>query len=166
MALIKCPECERDISDKAVHCIHCGYPLTTKTASLHEPAEIFMNDSKKYKVKLLSFNVDSKIDTIRVVRDFTNLPLPKAKQLVDTCPCYIANNVLQEDLQNIEISFNNIGASVEFEEMSLEEIVSAEPTQKIDSYVSPAEIQPQSKGIGFFGIVGAILLAVFILMFL
>jgi len=27
MALIKCPECGRDISDKAKACIHCGYPL-------------------------------------------------------------------------------------------------------------------------------------------
>lgn len=27
MALIKCPECDREISDKAKVCIHCGYPI-------------------------------------------------------------------------------------------------------------------------------------------
>ena len=27
MALIKCPECGKDVSDKAEVCIHCGYPL-------------------------------------------------------------------------------------------------------------------------------------------
>ncbi len=27
MALIKCPECEKEISDKAKRCICCGYPL-------------------------------------------------------------------------------------------------------------------------------------------
>ena len=27
MALIKCPECGQDISDKVEICIHCGYPL-------------------------------------------------------------------------------------------------------------------------------------------
>lgn len=27
MALIKCPECGRQVSDKAPVCIHCGYPL-------------------------------------------------------------------------------------------------------------------------------------------
>ena len=27
MALIKCPECGKEISDKASACIHCGYPL-------------------------------------------------------------------------------------------------------------------------------------------
>ena len=28
MALIKCPECGKEISDKASQCIHCGYPLS------------------------------------------------------------------------------------------------------------------------------------------
>lgn len=27
MALIKCPECGKEISDKSSQCIHCGYPL-------------------------------------------------------------------------------------------------------------------------------------------
>lgn len=29
MALINCPECENEISDKAVNCPHCGFPVTT-----------------------------------------------------------------------------------------------------------------------------------------
>ena len=27
MALIKCPECNKEVSDKASSCPHCGYPL-------------------------------------------------------------------------------------------------------------------------------------------
>lgn len=27
MALINCPECGKEISDKSKQCIHCGYPL-------------------------------------------------------------------------------------------------------------------------------------------
>lgn len=27
MALIQCPECGREVSDKAEKCIHCGYPI-------------------------------------------------------------------------------------------------------------------------------------------
>ena len=27
MALIKCPECGKEISDKSAQCIHCGYPI-------------------------------------------------------------------------------------------------------------------------------------------
>lgn len=29
MAMIKCPECGKDISDKAMACIHCGYPISS-----------------------------------------------------------------------------------------------------------------------------------------
>ena len=27
MALIKCPECGKEVSNKAKQCIHCGYPF-------------------------------------------------------------------------------------------------------------------------------------------
>lgn len=30
MALIKCPECQKEISDKSDSCIHCGNPLKAK----------------------------------------------------------------------------------------------------------------------------------------
>lgn len=30
MALIKCPECGKEVSDKAPACIHCGYPMHLK----------------------------------------------------------------------------------------------------------------------------------------
>lgn len=33
MALIKCPECGKEISDKAHTCVHCGYPLIEVIAS-------------------------------------------------------------------------------------------------------------------------------------
>ena len=31
MALIKCPECEKDISDKSKACPHCGFPFPEQT---------------------------------------------------------------------------------------------------------------------------------------
>lgn len=31
MALIKCPNCGNEVSDKADHCVHCGYALTGKS---------------------------------------------------------------------------------------------------------------------------------------
>lgn len=27
MALIRCPECGKEISDKSSECIHCGFPV-------------------------------------------------------------------------------------------------------------------------------------------
>ena len=36
MALIKCPECGKEVSDKAPTCIHCGYPLSTQKESSYK----------------------------------------------------------------------------------------------------------------------------------
>lgn len=36
MALIKCPECGRDISSLSKSCIHCGYPLTNDSEILNQ----------------------------------------------------------------------------------------------------------------------------------
>lgn len=39
MALIKCPECGKDISDKAPACIHCGFPLRLIKSEVEELPE-------------------------------------------------------------------------------------------------------------------------------
>ena len=39
MALIICPECGKEISDKAKCCIHCGYPLEEETQKQPELPE-------------------------------------------------------------------------------------------------------------------------------
>lgn len=44
MALIKCPECEREISDKAVSCPHCGMPIRAVTTDSEPKAN---NHTKK-----------------------------------------------------------------------------------------------------------------------
>lgn len=38
MALINCPECGKEISNKAASCPHCGYPLLSEDASRLEEA--------------------------------------------------------------------------------------------------------------------------------
>ncbi len=45
MALISCPECHRQISDLAVSCPHCGYPLKT----IQNQKSLQRNTSKKHR---------------------------------------------------------------------------------------------------------------------
>ena len=46
MALIKCPECDKEISDKALQCIHCGYPInTTESKDIHTNPTLDINHS-------------------------------------------------------------------------------------------------------------------------
>lgn len=37
MALIKCPECGKEISDKAIRCPSCGYPIERNSDEKHAP---------------------------------------------------------------------------------------------------------------------------------
>lgn len=61
MALIKCPECGKEISDKSANCIHCGFPLKL-------PISKCLIDEKEYDLEnvqqLLNANV-KQIDTIK-----------------------------------------------------------------------------------------------------
>ena len=55
MALIKCPECGGQVSDKAPACIHCGYPLqeiVSKSTCIINYAEQDVTDIKKYILSL------------------------------------------------------------------------------------------------------------------
>ena len=45
MALIKCPECGKEISDKSSNCIHCGYPLSNEENSSLSPTDF--NDQQE-----------------------------------------------------------------------------------------------------------------------
>ena len=37
MAMISCPECNQSVSDQAVACPHCGYPILTRTTATMQP---------------------------------------------------------------------------------------------------------------------------------
>lgn len=47
MALINCPECGREISDKAPACPHCGVPLTTAVTAPETPAAPVNTDNSE-----------------------------------------------------------------------------------------------------------------------
>ena len=49
MALIKCTECNKEISDKSQQCIHCGYPISISISSNKTNETICtVNGEKKY----------------------------------------------------------------------------------------------------------------------
>jgi hypothetical protein len=47
-ALIKCPECNGDVSDKAAACPHCGYP-TGRTARGPGPVQVIEKTGRGWK---------------------------------------------------------------------------------------------------------------------
>lgn len=43
MALIKCPECFKEVSDKSSICVHCGFPLKPQHAKEHSESICIVN---------------------------------------------------------------------------------------------------------------------------
>lgn len=75
MALIKCPECDKEISDKSDKCIHCGYPL--------KKANMCVLNGKETD---LSFLLDESYSLLYKVRDviqLSNSSIDKVKPVVD-----------------------------------------------------------------------------------
>ena len=99
MALINCPECGKEISDKSKQCIHCGYPLT--------------NDEKdgSYTVILNNAGVNKPL-VIRCVREINNMDLLPAKQIVDRVPVILAYDISYEKAIAIHNKLSQAGASV------------------------------------------------------
>lgn len=58
MALIKCPECGRDVSDQATICMNCGYPLSKKISQIQEKKTV--NEVKKYEPSNITPDNDKK----------------------------------------------------------------------------------------------------------
>ena len=87
MALINCPECGKQISDKAHNCPNCGYPLENNFAN-----EI------RYDITIISFSLDHNktIKTIRYLRESLNLSLTEATYIQKNLPYKIFKKSLLE----------------------------------------------------------------------
>lgn len=62
MALIKCPECGKEISDKAASCHNCGYPINAATIHTENgDDEIFLDEYKDDKIEDTNSNTSSRL---------------------------------------------------------------------------------------------------------
>lgn len=68
MALIKCPECGREISDQAEICIHCGYPIKAKREEQQKLDEQKLEEKKRDKAEELKLRI-SEIEKIQNQED-------------------------------------------------------------------------------------------------
>ena len=88
MALIKCPECGQEISDRAKACIHCGFPLSE---------EIDKNPlSKEKPKKIVIINGEGKMlvhALVILVSKIKGISEKEAKLLVEDGPPIIINNL-------------------------------------------------------------------------
>ena len=71
MALIKCPECGKEISDKANVCIHCGYPLNEQEEDFYiKRTSLLDEDTLKYEFQKIGDNALKSIEEGKVRSPF------------------------------------------------------------------------------------------------
>lgn len=84
MALIKCHECGKEISDKSDKCIHCGYPIKKATMCIINGKEYDLNfilDESIHKAKrvgmlrqLCNCGLKTAVDTINDILEKQEIP--------------------------------------------------------------------------------------------
>ncbi len=95
MALIKCPECGKQVSDKSPACIHCGCPIQAEQT-------ILKSNLKKVVIPSFSEFSSQKIPAIKVVREVTGLELAEAKAFVEqSAPYIIVKDGLSQNQANL-----------------------------------------------------------------
>lgn len=174
MAIINCPECGKEISDKSKHCIHCGFPLEKDEAKIDQ-------GNSSYKVMLLS-NGNSKVSVIKEIREITGCSLSNANILVSNLPSCVVSNINYDKAKKYWELLNSAGATASIEKME-NKISSSKicPICKNENSINANicsncgyiwnqqnnnQNNKQNNGVGFGGIVLAIIVAVIILAFL
>ena len=104
MALITCPECGKQISDKAKASIHCGYPLSELTASV-----------PIYSVYLKDITKKNRILAIKLLREVNQCDLPTAMSIVDSDVPIVKEMISKEEASAVAQVFKqeSINACIE-----------------------------------------------------
>lgn len=103
--LIKCPECGKDVSDKAHVCIHCGYPLE----ELGVTTPVTPSAPEQYSVLLRNLNNRNIITAIKIIRETTGADLPTAKRLAESAKPIVKENLSKADADIIVAKFTQNG---------------------------------------------------------
>lgn len=101
MALIKCPECGREISNKSKQCIHCGYPLEEDSCKkqVDDKSYIYIINGKKFQIdegfandiKMFVKNKDA-VNLHKVSCNIANMTKMTNEEASDFLTDFIKNN--------------------------------------------------------------------------
>ena len=90
MALIKCPECGKDISDRAAACIHCGFPLSEVKSSTVYPTE---DREGRLVIETIPNGSPKQAPAINIVCEITGMSSSEAKALVEKNVVIVKDNL-------------------------------------------------------------------------
>ncbi|MCC8098701.1 MAG: hypothetical protein LIO78_01360 [Clostridiales bacterium] len=101
MALINCPECGKQISDKAANCIHCGFPLSDLKGT-----------GTKYFL-ILCLSGGNRANCAKLISEYSSVGLARGLQICDSNKEEIV--LSDSDISKIESArhrFEGIGSTM------------------------------------------------------
>lgn len=118
MALITCPECGKQISDKSPFCIHCGYPMQEQS-----PVAPAVSNSKKVVIPSFTGYAQNEISAIKIIQKLKGLGLADAKEFVEQSDPYITvkDGLNQTQADMIAQKFLDIGVDAKIYDSSTPE---------------------------------------------
>lgn len=106
MALISCPECGHQVSDKARSCPQCGYPFT-------EIDNVCENNDRYDVVIEMIPNHETLMKTDRLIMNIKKIGLSEVVRLTDNLPCTVVQGVSVENAKAVKKSLTDLGNRVE-----------------------------------------------------
>lgn len=102
MSLIKCPECNGTVSDKASSCPHCGCPISPG----------IINENKcSYTVIMDSCGVN-RAQAVHKLIEIKSIGMAEAHNIINNTPYVIVKNVSEDEANEIKKSFERIGSII------------------------------------------------------
>ena len=111
MALINCPECKKEISDKAQTCPHCGFPVKNES-----------DKEDRYDIVMVGIEDDSYITRIKIVSylsEMKDMSKKEIDKLIEFFPQIVFSDLSLSDAIELESILVNLNADVEIVPVSL-----------------------------------------------
>lgn len=124
MALINCPECNHQVSDKAISCPNCGYPISSVEQTTTDNTNVINNNvsnNKSYCVLFKRLGRPNKLEVIKEVRIIGNYDLKTAKDMVDFPPSVIIKNISQQTAKEVQARLDLLDVVTSIEELPVSE---------------------------------------------
>ena len=108
MALIKCPECGKEISDKAASCPNCGYPINAATIHTENGNdEIFLDEYKDDEIEDTNSNTSSRLSKFKDIIIGSHIWIPLVCVVIIAFIILILVFSRNRQQKNIQYSNNN-----------------------------------------------------------
>lgn len=112
MALINCPECNHQISDKALSCPQCGFPLHPT-----QQCDDTLSNTPRLVVRLIFERLENadKLKVIKELRSLLCIGLQETADIVNTPCSVIVQDVSSETAKALQEELSRIGVIAKIE---------------------------------------------------